>query len=552
MDSFSIIVPDGPTVAVHKGWRVPGQRHVTPLASFPQIHQENRSQSDIVSRGSTPKIGRHFEFVNAVKPGRNRDPEVRKLVRSHVRQEHLRTATHSNKRTPPTISGAHRSTTQTSDGGSPQSVPSVCSTTTPPTPPSSSALTLSTNPAVPRNIGFPTALLNFDYPIEMTASVHTLLDHYLTHAPRRVFPLESCLKSNPLKSPEWFQYAMRDSAMLHGMLYAGALYLALLEGRTETKDSMHHLGQVVGIVNKRLCEADGGIDDATIGAISCLALGEKATSGNSWESTSMADAYARHQANDELETQHLSHIRASPSKASSANQTSPAPSTTHPHPLLDFNRSPRQSTWSLLSAQRLDTTNRDMRLVLTKCGVHPELIGIMTELACFSQAIRFASEASIFFDPTTFSEDLYWLEYSLLDFSSRLPPGEAEVVIDKACRLGALLYMKAILEEFPHSATGSRYLLTQLRASLGEVPIDASNNPLLLWLSLVGGSMSKGETRAWFVDYLAQIKMVALVPSFDEYDVDLSRMLGLQRVFGRTFETLWDETLIRSGEFFSR
>lgn len=130
------------------------------------------------------------------------------------------------------------------------------------------------NPSVQRNIGYPTALTNFDFPIEMNSSVHMLLEHYLTHAPRRLYPLESCLKSNPLRAPEWFHYAIRDAAMLHGMLYAGSLYLALLEGRTESKDTLHHLSHVISIVNQRLREPGQGVEDSTIGAISCVALGE--------------------------------------------------------------------------------------------------------------------------------------------------------------------------------------------------------------------------------------------------------------------------------------
>lgn len=192
-----------------------------------------------------------------------------------------------------------------------------------------------------------------------------------------------------------------------------------------------------------------------------------------------------------------------------------------------------------------------MKNILTKCGVHPSLIDIMTELAYFSQAIHFASEASIFFDPAMFSEDLYWLEWNFLTFATKIPDGAAETKIDKSCRLGALLYMKAILQEFPHSTNGSTLLLAQLQECLTEIAIEQSNSSLLLWLCLVGGSLSKMDTRAWFVDYLARIRNVSLVPSFDDFEVDLSRMLGLRKVFGKAFETLWTETLIRSGEFFS-
>jgi len=146
---------------------------------------------------------------------------------------------------------------------------------------------------------------------------------------------------------------------------------------------------------------------------------------------------------------------------------------------------------------------------------------------------------------------LYWLEYNFLTFATKLPKGVMETKIDKACRVGALLYMKAILQEFPHSTNGSSLLLGQLRECLTEISIQESTSPLLLWLCLVGGSLSKTEKRTWFVDYLIRIRDISLVPSFDDFEVDLSRMLGLRKVFGRAFESLWTEILIKSGTFFS-
>jgi len=57
------------------------------------------------------------------------------------------------------------------------------------------------------------------------------------------------------------------------MLYSGALYLALLEGKTETKDTIYHLNQTISIINKRLSISPHFVQDSTIGAITCLAIG---------------------------------------------------------------------------------------------------------------------------------------------------------------------------------------------------------------------------------------------------------------------------------------
>lgn len=216
-------------------------------------------------------------------------------------------------------------------------------------------------------------------------------------------------------------------------------------------------------------------------------------------------------------------------------------------PYLDFHRSKRPSIWSTLPVQKLQTAQRNITRLLTACQVLPDLIAIMAELAHFSQAVQFArSESSILYDPAAFSEDMYWIEYKLLSFPTTLPEISEERGIDKACRLGALLYMKAILEEFPHSATGSSILLKQLQESLYKISAVESYAPLLLWLSLVGAALSKtGLDRTWFVAHLAQLTTSVRISSFDDVELAMSRVLCIQKVFGRSFKKLWEEVMVR-------
>jgi hypothetical protein len=89
-----------------------------------------------------------------------------------------------------------------------------------------------------------------------------------------VYPAGLRLHFNPIRSREWLHFAVTDAAMLQAMLYGGAVYLALLEGKTESWDMMYHQHQTVSILNKRLCDSTLHIADSTISAISCLALGE--------------------------------------------------------------------------------------------------------------------------------------------------------------------------------------------------------------------------------------------------------------------------------------
>jgi hypothetical protein len=176
-------------------------------------------------------------------------------------------------------------------------------------------------------------------------------------------------------------------------------------------------------------------------------------------------------------------------------------------------------------------------------GVHETLLPAMLNLVLFSQAVHVASSTKYTLDPSMFSEDFYFLEYQLLSFPSTLSKDVGESPLDKATRLASLLYLKAILQEFPNSTTGPSILLTQLQESLNAVPLSSTYNPLLLWLALVGGSFSDGlwEFRRLFVSHLVGLKATMSLQSFDDGDGELSRFLGLRSIFGKAFESLWEE-----------
>lgn len=167
----------------------------------------------------------------------------------------------------------------------------------------------------------------------------------------------------------------------------------------------------------------------------------------------------------------------------------------------------------------------------------------MVELAYFTQAIRLASSSTgPSLDPSAFSEDLYWIEYSLLSIpnaNSNLP----EQAVDKACRMGGLLYAKAVLQEFPHSVTGASVLTHQLRESLYAIYMTGDNASLLVWLALLGAMSSKGEDRAWFIIYLKQSSNICGILPFDDEALPLSRFFDLRQGFGRLLDVVWEDML---------
>ena len=209
-------------------------------------------------------------------------------------------------------------------------------------------------------------------------------------------------------------------------------------------------------------------------------------------------------------------------------------------PYLNLERSKSPSIWSAFPKQKLQTIRKDVDQLLSPCGMRPDLVSVMTELAYFSLALRsMKSNSSLTLDLTAYSEDMYSIESKLLAFPSSSFGPSAESNVEKSCRLGSLIYIKAILEEFPHSKTGSSNLLKMLQESLHSIPKNETMAALLLWLSTIGASLSPTADRGYFICLLAELASTSEIISFDDEEMGMSKVLPLRDVFGSSLETLW-------------
>ena len=259
-------------IAIHKGWcdsqiRQKVKPESAPFRNNQKIRVEIREFKRQAQRKEPTQ--RQYEFVHTTKQERTKDAAMRKLVRTHVRNDYLH-----NKRqkaaspSPPSLRSALDSDNLSGQGESIEDRTSTSEISS-----TMSEVDINSHHSL-RSFGCPTALCSPDYAIEMQPRMHALLSRYLTYAGQRTYPAKLARQSHSLRSPSWFRLAVTDPAMLHGMLYSAAVCLALLEGRTESQDSIYHLCQTISVVNKRLGNSAQNIEDSTIGALSCLALGE--------------------------------------------------------------------------------------------------------------------------------------------------------------------------------------------------------------------------------------------------------------------------------------
>jgi len=213
-------------------------------------------------------------------------------------------------------------------------------------------------------------------------------------------------------------------------------------------------------------------------------------------------------------------------------------------PYLQTSCSKSPISWSKLPLKDLKRIEKDVTQLLAPCHVHSDLIVIMTDLAYFSPAVQpNRVNSSSYMDTTAFSEGLCWLKCKLLSFPGDSSNSATENKIDRACRFGALLYIKSIMDEFPHSKTGSSILLKKLQGSLQDLPKDARTIPLLLWLFTLGAVISKSAERMWFTQGLEELATISGINSFNDDQLSVSKLLSLQQIFGSSLDKLWADLM---------
>lgn len=254
---------NGPTVMVHRGWK-PGNTSSssstcdsTKTSRGSGVQEVEKTEEPVGTKRKSSRAPK-FQFINTTRPNQTRDAEVQRSVRRHARNQRP-----GGRRL---LASDYASQSQSSTSSPPSS-----------SPPTVRMADYSLAIPPPQVLGDPTSLTAFTYPIPMSQNAHALLSSYLIHVSTRMFPLSlsRILTSNPLRSTEWFRYAISDEAMLSAMLFSASVYLLLLSRTQEReREMLHWQARTMGLVQGRLGSGEVEVLDSTIGAISCLALAE--------------------------------------------------------------------------------------------------------------------------------------------------------------------------------------------------------------------------------------------------------------------------------------
>jgi Fungal specific transcription factor domain len=184
-----------------------------------------------------------------------------------------------------------------------------------------------------------------------------------------------------------------------------------------------------------------------------------------------------------------------------------------------------------------------MTSLLNRHGIHPYLIQTLISTSLFIQALASARlNPTSNLSPKAFSNDLYTLEYSLLSFPSTLPPLCRESAISTSLRFSVLIYLKVVLQEFPHSVNGSSLLVERVKEGLRLIQLgNGENDGLMAWICVVCTAVASGEVREWFVRRLTTMGW-----HNDRLETGADWLMPLRNVFDEgCVEKIWEEVKMK-------
>lgn len=221
-------------------------------------------------------------------------------------------------------------------------------------------------------------------------------------------------------------------------------------------------------------------------------------------------------------------------------------------PLFQYDLATRPTLYHL-STYNLDTSAAHMRLR----ALLPWFANVLTELNEFSCVVEDTlSTRGAKLDTREFVDLSYSIQHQLLPHRDEgnerevddLVMGMVDEHLEEVFRLGAILYVKEILQEFTFSSTGNRIIVTELKWALGrlgdQVLVWATAGTwLLLWLHVVAriACGERIEEREWFVMHLRRTReRLGLHTGGDARSV-LDRVLWVGKVLDAKGKTLWEE-----------
>lgn len=197
-----------------------------------------------------------------------------------------------------------------------------------------------------------------------------------------------------------------------------------------------------------------------------------------------------------------------------------------------------QPLYELLELEGMHNSQLTLQLELS--GVSKPLGDLFVGLSRLSFAIYHAMDSSAMIDPLTFDEELMCIQYDLLIHAISSDPG-----LEKACALGALIYLQTLTRSVPFLKTSSEALSRELKFSLMHLDAAKVSSPLKFWLFIMGGLVSSDTSeKDWFRQRLRDCQDSQTdVVVWEGMKSQLMSVLWIDRIHDNFGEALWVDLL---------
>jgi len=205
-----------------------------------------------------------------------------------------------------------------------------------------------------------------------------------------------------------------------------------------------------------------------------------------------------------------------------------------------FTRSQRPSIYAALSLPQLNMLDDRLSALLMSYNLDNRLISVFTKLTRFSQAVDFAL-TPVPIEPLAFVADIFEIQSELL---SNLEPDSYELDVlslREALRMGALIFMKDIAQEYPLALLGSTNLVQRMKNALSSI-LDIKKYAPLRLLFMGGISSKKSIDRVWFMAHL--VKALPKQSTWEDVRRALKSVLWIEKLQGDHCKNLWEEVKI--------
>lgn len=369
-------------------------------------------------------------------------------------------------------------------------------------------------------------------PIAMRQESHSLLFYYRQVIGNAVYPFPNKLTFNPVQT-SWIPCALADDVFFQTLMFSSASHQAFLGGgQKKSLLPPRILGSVFSQLGQRL-DCNRNLSDATIGAVTCLAMVENMR-GNYHNYKVHMDGLTKilsiRGVADLEEQMQLKVYRTEVEGAINFLTRPLLPPYHRVHLPLEHVMPPEL-------AGALDTNN--LAVMLDGCGIDPKLSKTLCTVARFGRSLHHVlSSRDMFMVPSSYDEDLICIQLELLSVDVYTESG-----LTRAARLGGMLFIKSTMRGVGIAPPSSRKLLQNLKDSLLVVRPEQRMAPLMLWLSVIGGIASLGlPEHRWFVERLRLItNNVPSMRTWDDCLRCLRNMMWVDWIHKGPCMSLWEE-----------